>query len=464
MNGIMSFSGIKQLLYIYSNYQPTPSEGVEGEIKLRHCEICDNVKVGPNIIELIKRVPQVFTRRKERSAWQKRYQQLGTVFTYEQLEKYCEVTKDPDRVNETINSWKWYMNHDPIMANIEFICCLVLSKMVYTKAYLRIGNRMLQAHFQPVTAAPDLLYVIQAIIILLVGSDTVTINELSSPLIARFVRAVYLCHVDDQGGILSPILRISKHSVFKEMVHTILRYGPDENQFASVNGLDKIPFEPFNDDLFREDDPIEIMIQKAFRADILIASYVREFYDIPPKYMYNTLTRLTQHRRYTATLAEPIAEITCSKFRRIAYGKYDLCEGVCGEKFLHKNAFFWDHKYYESLAQMAEKGVARNVIDGIGMTILRNWSKYAGMIRSDQSCYLPPGATGNVTLLPNPDLGQLIRWNYVCFGDANTVVMYVKTDQEHTSLPRRVNLTTHVAEIGNTARISGDCSSWTVRF
>jgi hypothetical protein len=36
--------------------------------------------------------------------------------------------------------------------------------------------------------------------------------------------------------------------------------------------------------------------------------------------------------------------------------------------------------------------------------------------------------------------------------------MYVKTDQKHTSLTRRVNLTTQVAEIGNTGRISGDWS------
>jgi hypothetical protein len=466
----MSLPDVKQLVYTYSNFQPeldlTPC-GEGSKINMHHCVMCDNVKVGPSIIEFIRRVPQVFGHQKEQKKHyerQKRYQQLGMVFTSEQFAKYFKVINSEEAFDEAMRTFKWNMDHDPIMANIEFICCTILCRMMYPEMYLRAGNRMLQVHFRAFTAAPDLLYVIQAIIILLVGSGTVAINQLSSPLIARFVRAVYLCHVDDQGGIISQILRISKHSVFKEMVHTILRYGPNENQFASVNGLDKIPSEPFNNDLFREDDSIKTMIQKAFQADILTVNRAGEFYDISPKYMYNTLTRLTQHRRRMMTWVKPIAEITCSKFRRITYGKYDLCEGVCGEKFLHMNAFFWDGKWYESLAQMTEKGVARNVIDGIGMTILRNWSKYAGMIRSDQSCYLPPGATGNVTFLPNVDLGQLIRWNYVCFGDAKTVVMYVKTDQEHTSLTRRVNLITHVAKIGNTARISGDWSLWTAKF
>jgi hypothetical protein len=480
----MSSPCIKQLLYTYSNFQPeldlTPC-GKGPKINIHHCVLCDNVKVGPNIIELIRRVPQVFTHRRKRYERQKRYQELGNIYTYEQLAKYFKVTNDVETYDEAMSTFKWNMDHDPIMANIEFVCCQVLGKMLYTEKYLSVGSRMLQAYFRTLIFAPDLLYVIQATIILLVGSGVVAVKQLSSPLVARFVRAVYLCDdVDvDQGGIISQILRISKHSVYTQMVNSILRYGPDENQFASINGLDKIPSEPFNNDLFRGDDSMEIMIQKAFQADILMVSHAGEFYDISPNYMHITLTRLTQHRRCMMTWAEPIAETICSNFKMIAYGKYDLCEGICGENFLHTkasygkydfyegvcneeflhiNAFFWNGKWYESLAQMAEKGVARNVIDGIGITILRNWSRYAGMICSDQSWYLPPGATGNVTLLPNPKLGQLIRWNYVCFGDANTIVMYVKTDQEQTSLTRRVNLTTHVAEIGNTDRISGDWS------
>jgi hypothetical protein len=460
--GQEAVSDAKQLLYTYSNYQPELYLGNEGEglkIKIRHCEVCDNVKVESNIIELIKRVPKVFAQQRERYERQKRYKKLDMIFTYEQLEKYFKTTNNVETIDEVLGTFKWNMDHDPILTNIEFVCCQVLSKMLYTEKYLSVVNRMLQAYFRTLTLAPDLLYVIQAITILLVGSGTVAVKQLSSPLVARFVRAIYLCHDDvpDQGEIVSQILRISKHSVYTQMVNRILRYGPDENQFASINGLDKIPSEP----LFREDDSIETMIQKGIQADILMVSDTGEFYDISPNYLYITLTQLTQHRRCMTTRAEPIAEITSNKFKMIAYGKYDLCEGVCGEKFLHTNAFFWNGKYYGSLAQMAEKGVARNVIDGIGITVIRNWSRYAGMICSDQSLYLPPGATGNVTFLPNVDLGQLIRWNYVCFGDANTVVMYVKTDQKHTSLTRRVNLTTRVAEIGNTARISGDWSLWT---
>jgi hypothetical protein len=462
----MSLADVKQLVYTYSNFQPeldlTPC-GVEGKgpkLNIHYCVVCDNVKAGFNIIELIRRVPKVFAHQRERYERQKRYKKLGKIYTYEQLAKYFKVTNDVETYDEAMSTFKWNMVHDPILANIEFVCCQVLSKMLYTEKYLSVVNLMLQAYLRTLIFAPDLLYVIQAIIILLVGSGVVTVKQLSSPLVARFVRAVYLCDdVDvDQGGIISQILRISEHNVYKQMVNTILRYGPDENQFALINGLDKIPSEPFNDDLFRGDDSIETMIQKGLQADTLIVSHAREFHDIWPNYMYNTLTRLTQHRKRMTTWAEPIAEITCNKFKMLAYGKYDLCEGVCGEKFLHTNAFFWDGKYYESLAQMAEKGVARNVIDGIGITIIRYWSRYAGMICSDQSCYLPPEATGNVTFLPNPDLGQLIRWNYVCFSDGNTVVMYVKTDQKHTSLTRRVNLTTQVAEIGNTGRISGDWS------
>jgi hypothetical protein len=461
----MSLPDVKQLVYTYSNFQPeldlTPC-GEGPKLNIHHCVLCDNVKAGFNIIELIKRVPKIFAHQRERYERQKRYKKLGNIYTYEQLAKYFKVTNDEETYDEAMSTFKWNMDHDPIMANIEFVCCQVLSKMVYTEKYLSVVNRMLQAYLRTLIFAPDLLYVIQAIIILLVGSGVVAVKQLSSPLVARFVRAVYLCNVDDidvdQGGIISQILGISKHNVYKQMVNTILRYGPDENQFASINGLDKIPSEPFNDNLFREDDSMETMIQKGIQADTLIVSHAGEFHDIWPNYMYNTLTRLTQHRRWMTTWAEPIAEIICSNYKTLAYGKYDLCEGVCGEKFLHTNAFFWDGKYYESLAQMAEEGVARNVIDGIGMIIIRYWSNYAEKIRGDQSYYLPPGATGNVTFLPNPKLGQLIRWNYVCFGDANTVVMYVKTDQKQTSLTRRVNLTTHVAEIGNTGRISGDWS------
>jgi hypothetical protein len=463
MNGIMSFSDIKPLVYTYSNFQPELDLAKVDEslrLNLHYCVVCDNVKVGPSIIELIKRIPKVFGYQKKRYELEKRYQKLGNIFTSEQFAKYFKVTNDEETYDEAMGTFKWNMDHDPIMANIEFVCCQVLSKMLYTEKYLRVCSRMLQAYLRTLIFAPDLFYVIQAIIILLVGSGTVAINQLSSPLIARFVRAVYLCDIDnlnvDQGGIISQILGISKHSVYKRMVHNILCHGPDKDQFASVNDLDKIPSEPFNDDLFRGDDPMEIMIQKAFQADILIASHAREFYDIPPKYMYITLTQLTQHRRCIEIWAEPLAKIICGNYKMLVYGKYDLCEGVCSENFLRTNAFFWNGKWYESLVQMAEKGVARNVIDGIGITILRNWSRYAEKIRN--LYYLPPGATGNVMLLPNPKLGQLIRLNYVCFGDANTMVMYVKTDQKRTSLPRRVNLITHVAEIGNTARISGDCS------